>query len=161
MKKWLKRIAFVLTAIFAGIQFVRPARTNPPIDRSQVLRAPAHVQPILDRACNDCHSSATTWPWYSHVAPLSWYLVDHVNEGRKQVSFSEWETYAREDQAHVLEEICEEVEKGEMPLAEYTWLHPSAQLSEADKRTLCTWAESERLRVRAAAGQDLHERPRT
>ena len=146
--KWLKRILFVLSAVFIGIQFVRPARTNPSIDPAKELHAPPHVAAILDRSCMDCHSNRTRWPWYTSVAPVSWWIIDHVNEGRHELSFSAFGGYTQRRQTKKMEQICEEVEEGEMPLREYLWLHPSARLSEADRQTLCAWSKAEQRRLR-------------
>ena len=159
--KWLKRIAFVLSALFVGIQFVRPPRTNPVSDPALALKAPPQVQAILDRSCRDCHSNDTRWPWYSNVAPVSWWLADHIRDGRKELSTSEWASYSARKKSRKLEEICEQVEEGEMPLPSYTWVHREAKLSEEDKRVLCAWAKSERLLLRATPRQNANERPRT
>ncbi len=91
----VKRIALALAAVFLLAQFVQPKRTNPPVVPSRSLEAhvqvPQDVLPILKRACGDCHSSETVWPWYSHVAPLSWLVADDVNTGRSHVNFQDWE----------------------------------------------------------------------
>jgi hypothetical protein len=146
MKKWLGRIALVLAVVFALIQGYRPERTNPPVNPSRTLHANVDVPPavdaILDRACNDCHSNDTHWPWYSNVAPVSWMVVEDVNEGREHMNFSEWAAYSPDDARHALEEICEEVQKGAMPMKEYTWTHREARLSDNDVSTLCTWTRS-------------------
>lgn len=139
-----------LLAVFVVIQFYRPAKANPPVNPAHVLRAPADVQSIFDRACSDCHSNQTKWPWYSNIAPVSWFTIDHVNEGRHELSLSEFGTYSQKKAVHKLEELCEMVEKGEMPLREYVWLHPSAKLSDADKQRLCEWANAERVRLKGA-----------
>jgi hypothetical protein len=134
-----------------GIQVVRPARTNPPVDATQSLEAHTHltpeVQSILDRSCRDCHSNNTVWPWYSNVAPVSWWLIDHVNHGRSHLNYSEWSKLKPEDQNKSLQEICDEVLDGFMPLPSYLPMHPSAKLSEQDKKTLCEWTEKERKRI--------------
>ena len=143
--RWVKRILLALLVLFLLAQFVRPERTNPPVDPAKELRAPAEVQAILDRSCNDCHSNRTTWPWYSHVTPANWYLVDHINEGRHELNFSEFRTYSPKEQSKKLGEVCEEVEEGHMPLPEYVRLHREARLSPADKLTLCQWATSTSL----------------
>jgi hypothetical protein len=92
--KKLKRSGVVLVVLLALIQAVRPAKTNPPIDETKTMKAnatmSAEVAAIFERACNDCHSNKTTWPWYSQIAPVSWLLVDDVNSGRKGLSLSEW-----------------------------------------------------------------------
>lgn len=149
--KWINRL-FVLFGIgFLASQFLRPGRENPPVDAARQLRAPAHVQSILDRSCADCHSNRTKWPWYSNVSPISWWLVDHVKDARRDFSISAFGTYPPNRAARKMEEVCEKVEEGEMPLREYLWLHPGAKLSAADKQTLCTWAKGEQVRILAAA----------
>ena len=142
--KWVKRILLVLVVLFVVAQVVRPDMTNPPVDPAKHLAAPPIVQPILDRSCQDCHSNETTWPWYSKVAPMSWMLADHVKEGRNELNFSEWQTYSARRKSKKLEEICEQVKEGEMPLWNYLPLHPSAKLSDADRQVLCQWSTSER-----------------
>ena len=148
MKKWLVRIGVVLAIAFLAIQVYRPARTNPPVDPSRtiqsVMEVPGPVNAILKRACNDCHTHDTHWPWYSNIAPVSWLLVKDVNEGREHMNFSNWAGYDRSDARHALEEICEETEKGEMPLKAYVLTHPRARLSKADLQTLCSWANATR-----------------
>ena len=149
--KVLKWIAIVLAVGFLGIQFVRPARTNPPVDESQTIFARAQVPPpvtaILDRACRDCHSSKTDWPWYSNVAPISWWLTDHVNNGRKELNVSEWGRLDRDRQDRKLRQICDEVQDGMMPLSSYLPMHPHAKLSAEDKKVLCDWTDAERERL--------------
>jgi hypothetical protein len=140
--KWLKRILLSLLVLFLLAQFVRPERTNPPVDRAKELRAPAEVKSIIERSCNDCHSNRTVWPWYSHITPVNWYLVDHINEGRHELNFSEFHTYSPKKQAKKIEEICEEVQEGHMPLPEYVRLHRETALSAADKQVLCSFRSS-------------------
>jgi hypothetical protein len=102
------------------------------------------VKDILDRSCRDCHSNKTEWPWYTNVAPVSWFVIDHVNEGRHRLNLSEW---ARLDQpGKKLQKICDEVQDGGMPLSSYLPMHPKAKLSEQDKKTLCDWTAAERER---------------
>src|ERR1044071_9091520 len=109
-RKILKWTAVVLAALFGALQFVRPARTNPPVDESRTIAAHLSVTPevaaILDRSCNDCHSNVTRWPWYSNVAPVSWFVVDHVNVGRSEMNFSDWAQYPTRQQGGLLKEIC-------------------------------------------------------
>jgi Haem-binding domain len=144
MKTWLKRIAIAVAVAFVLIQFHRPPRVNPPVDPNRTIQAvmpvPPQVDAILKRSCNDCHSHATHWPWYSNVAPVSWLVADDVEEGREHLNFSEWASYPPRDAGHLLEEMCEETGEGEMPLKAYVLTHPRARLSDADKRALCEWA---------------------
>jgi len=151
MKKALKWAALAILVLFVAAQAYRPDRTNPRVDESKTLGAHARVPPevaaILERSCNDCHSSETRWPWYSHVAPVSWWLKSHVEEGRRELNVSEWGTYAPRKRERKLHEICQQVEAGQMPLKSYLPLHPSARLSDEDKRVLCEWARGEERRL--------------
>ena len=147
MKKWIKRILLTLAVLLVVAQVIRPARTNPPLDPAKELRAPEPVMSIVQRSCQDCHSNRTVWPWYSQVAPASWLLAKDVRDARKELNFSEWATFTPRRTARKLEEICEMVEEGEMPLWFYIPLHPSAKLSDADRKTLCDWAKGERASV--------------
>lgn len=154
MKKFLKWAAVALVVLFVVAQAVRPAMTNPPVDASKTLRANAQITPeaeaVLERSCRDCHSNETVWPWYSQVAPVSWLLTRDVNEGRHDLNFSEWGTYSQRKVANRLKGICEQVERGDMPLWFYLPLHPTAKLTDADKKTLCDWTKQELARVSAS-----------
>jgi len=154
MKRVLKIVALLLVVIVVGIQFVRPARTNPAVDESQTIFArmqmTSEVSSILDRSCRDCHSNKTVWPWYTNVAPVSWWLSDHVNTGRSNLNLYEWGKLDTNRQDRKLRQICDEVQDGVMPLSSYTPMHPQAKLSEQDKKTLCDWTERERERLAQA-----------
>jgi hypothetical protein len=151
MKKVLKIIAIVLAISFIAIQFYRPARINVPIVEAETLEAttqvPENVQEILKRSCNDCHTNQTDWIWYSNIAPISWGMVDHVNDGRNQLNFSKWGTYSPNRKDHKLDEICEQVEIGEMPHYQYLWLHWNAELSKDDVKILCDWTKNEKAKI--------------
>ena len=157
MKTLLKIVKWVLVALAClcvAIQFVRPARSNPTVDELQTIFARTQMTPqvtaIFNRSCADCHSSKTTWPWYSNVAPVSWFVVNHVNQGRRTMNLSEWGKLDRDRQDRRLRQICDEVTDGAMPLSSYTPMHPSSKLSAEDKKTLCDWTEAERARLTKA-----------
>lgn len=142
-------IGFVVIAwlgVLLAIQLVRPARTNPVTEPSRTLAAtlavPAAAQAILERSCRDCHSNDTRWPWYSHVAPMSWMLIDHVNSGRRHFNYSAWGGYTPDKSRKLLQDICEETKQGSMPVGSYTLVHRDARLTEADVQTLCGWTAS-------------------
>lgn len=158
MRKLLKIIKFVVigcVVLFLGLQFIRPARTNPAVDESQTVDAraqpPSPVKDILNRACSDCHSNKTEWPWYTNVAPLSWWITDHVNQGRQKLNLSEWAKLDRDRQGKKLQQICDEVTDGGMPLSSYLPMHPKAKLSEQDKKTLCDWTAAERAALSSSS----------
>lgn len=139
------KIALRLIAIvFLLMQFVRPDRSNPPVDPAVELHAvvevPASVSSLLRAACYDCHSDETVWPWYAHVAPSSWFLTKHVDEGRRHLNFSDWGNYPSSKADHKLEEVIEYVEDGKMPLSSYTPLHPEAKLSDEQRAEVIEWA---------------------
>jgi hypothetical protein len=105
------------------------------------------VAAILRKACNDCHSNETRWPWYSNVAPVSWFLVDHVNHGRRHLNFSDWSEYDDRTADKLLGAMCEWALKDRMPLDSYTTVHSDAILSPAEKEAICNWVEAERGRA--------------
>jgi hypothetical protein len=156
MKRLWRVLRWLVLVIFVGFviaQFFGPAKTNPAVDPSQVIEAKLQVTPpvtaILDRSCNDCHSNKTRWPWYSNVAPVSWFVIGHVNEGRENINFSEWGRYTPRDVDSLLKQMCRETKAGVMPLSSYTPLHPGSKLSADDVKRLCAWTDAERARLAA------------
>ena len=144
VKRIIRWLLLIGVCLFAIAQFIRPAKTNPTVQPSNALEAHVQVDPqvaqIFDRSCNDCHSNKTHWPWYSHVAPVSWFVIDHVNHGRSHLNFSEWGSYDKNEQRELLDETCRMVKKGEMPLSSYTPMHSDSKLTPADITTICEWA---------------------
>jgi hypothetical protein len=155
MRRWGIRILVAACVALLGAQIVPVATTNPPVEPGQTLEAampvPREVSAILGRACQDCHSNLTEWPWYSRVAPVSWFLAYHVNDGRRKLNFSEWGQYVAPRKDRKLKEVCEQVARGGMPLLSYTIAHPQANLSEQDRRSICQWTESARKSAAAIA----------
>ena len=145
MGKILKVGGIGLAVVLIVIQFYRPERLNPAADPAGDITAqvpvPPAVRSILERSCFDCHSNRTRWPWYSNVAPASWLVAHDVTEGRERLNFSEWGSYKQGKRVSRLDMMISEVDKGEMPLKNYLLLHGEAALTEADKDTLCAWAE--------------------
>jgi hypothetical protein len=139
MGKALKWVFGFLILAFIGIQFVPVERTNPPVTGE--LAAPDPVMEVFRGSCYDCHSNETVWPWYSRVAPLSWRLADHVEDGRRHLNFSEWESLSEEDRDDLRGEIWEEVEEGNMPLSDYLRMHPEAVMTDSQRDVLRRWLE--------------------
>ncbi len=143
MKTVLKWIGIAIVIALLAAQFVPVDRHNPPVDASKTLFAtgivPANAQAILQRSCKDCHSDETHWPWYSHVAPVSWLVASDVHDGRKQMNFSEWAGYTERRKQHKLDGICDMVSQKEMPPSQYTLIHRNAVLADQDRDTLCQW----------------------
>lgn len=132
--------AVVAAALFGLIQFKTVDRTNPPVEADLV--APAAVKDVLRRACYDCHSHETRWPWYSRLVPVSWWLAEHVQRGRADLNFSQWPLFDTEVQGHFLRDIEKQLEDGTMPLRSYLLGHPDARLTSAEKTLLIQWARS-------------------
>lgn len=147
-RKTLKWILIVCLGLLVLAQFVGPARTNPAADRSLALESIVQVDPkvhwILERSCADCHSNYTRWPWYAHVAPVSWFVIGHVNDGRKDLNFSEWGRYDKLGQQGRLKQMCKLATIGAMPLSSYTPLHPGSKLTAEDVKALCDWTSGQR-----------------
>lgn len=139
----VKKIALALVAILIIIQFFRIDKTNPEViaenDFIQMVQPEENIQAILRTSCYDCHSNETNYPWYTNIAPVSWWVKDHINDGRKHLNFSEWGTYKEKRQNHKLEECYEEVEEGEMPMESYLIMHGEAKLSADQKNELVHW----------------------
>jgi hypothetical protein len=135
--KW--SLAGLLLA-FVAIQLVPVDRTNPPVETE--VPATAEARSVLRRACYDCHSNETVWPWYSRIAPVSWLVARDVHEGREELNFSTWNRLETKDQVEAFHESWEEVEEGEMPLWFYLPAHPEARLSAQDRSVLRAWSLS-------------------
>ncbi len=153
--RWVLLIGVVCLVV---AQFFGPAKTNPASDATQSIESRLQVTPqvaaILDRSCNDCHSNKTRWPWYSNVAPVSWFVIGHVNEGRQNINLSEWGKYTPRDVDSLLRQMCREVRAGVMPLSSYTPLHPGSKLTAEDVKILCDWTDAERARLTASPPKD-------
>jgi Haem-binding domain len=136
----VKWAAIAFCVAFIAIQLVPVSRTNPPVEGD--FRGSTEVVSVLRRACYDCHSNQTVWPWYSRVAPVSWVIAHDVNEGRAELNFSTWDQLSTEKQAKAMKESWKEVAEGEMPTWYYVVLHPEARLSANDQSVLQAWSDS-------------------
>ena len=139
----MSRLGKVILGVGAGlllIQLVSFERTNPPVTGE--VEAPPEVKALLKRACFDCHSHDTTWPWYSKVAPVSWLVHRDVVEGRKHLNFSTWTQVPPERKAKKLAEVVDEVGEGEMPPWFFLPLHPEAKLTPEEQQVIVRWAKA-------------------
>ena len=145
MRRPLKQAAFVLVVLFVAAQIVRPGRSNPTTDPGRTIQA--HVDPssglapVLDRACRDCHSNNTVWPWYTQIAPVSWLMAYGVKIGRRTINFSEWASYPPPAQRLQLAASCRDASTGKMP-GIYTLVRPQTRLSDQDVKTICAAAQT-------------------
>ena len=140
---------------FALLQLTNPPRINPPVihDFMASSAPPPQVAAMLHAACYDCHSSETRWPWYSHVAPMSWLIASDVKEGRKNLNLSDWPNDNPTRAAKRLENMSDEVGSGEMPLKKYTKIHAEARLTENQRKELTDWLDAEAARLRPMTGK--------
>lgn len=124
----------ILVLIFAGIQFIRPVITNPPVTGD--LKVPHEVQTILRNSCYDCHSNETNLSWYDKIVPVSWFVAQHIKDGRSGLNFSQWDVLSPADQKAKLWESVNQVSQGAMPLQSYTLAHPKSKISQKDLKVL-------------------------
>jgi hypothetical protein len=140
-----KKIIIILIAIVVLIQFYPMEKptvtTDNPNDLISTSNVPENISTLLKNACYDCHSNESTFPWYSNVAPVKWMLYDHISEAREELNFSNWNSLETDDKADLLDDISSMVLEGEMPIKGYTILHSEANLSEADRELIATWAD--------------------
>lgn len=151
MKKFLKITGITLLVVLVALQLYRPAKNvsaqTPAIDIVQAYAVPADVAAILHKACYDCHSNNTTYPWYSNIQPVGMWLAHHVEEGKDELNFSEFGNYKPRRKLKKMKEIVEEVEEGEMPLESYTLIHGEAKLTASEKQLLTEWAKGLEQRI--------------
>lgn len=136
-RKIIRRILFATMIAFVIIQLIPVDQSNPPVESE--ISSPPEVGAILRRACYDCHSNETKWPWYSKIAPVSWLAASDVHEGRNELNFSTWGRYSKEQQIKKLKESWEEITEGEMPPASFKLMHKEATVSASDRELLHKW----------------------
>lgn len=145
-----KKIVIGCMVLLVLIQFIRIDKTNPEVvmenDFIVQTNPPEHIQAILKTSCYDCHSNESTYPWYTNVAPISWWVKQHINEAREELNFSEWGTFTEKRKKHKLEEVYEEVEESEMPLKSYLIAHSEAKLTTEQKNELVAWFKAEKAK---------------
>jgi hypothetical protein len=145
----LKSVLLVFAVLLVGAQFIRPAKNIFPAAPGPgdltVLRPPSpEVKAVLERACFDCHSNNTRYPWYAEIQPIGWWLADHVKEGKAHLNFSTFGTYPAKRQERKLNELMDEVEEEHMPLTSYRLVHADARLTPAEIKALTDWAAAVR-----------------
>jgi hypothetical protein len=150
-KKLTSWILLGLLGILIGIQFIRPVKNKPVSgtkDIATVIPVSPEVQQILSVSCYDCHSNTTHYPWYAEIMPVGWWLGHHVDEGKRELNFSDAGSYTLKKLDHKLEEVEEEIREGHMPPDNYLILHKDAKLSEEQKKLLYDWVREGRKMLR-------------
>jgi hypothetical protein len=149
----LKKVLLIVAIVLVIIQFLHPARNISKSDQPQNIangyNVPLDVIAILNKACLDCHSNTTRYRWYFKIQPVDWWLTHHIKKGKRKLNFDEYTNKPVRYQYHELEFFIDQVKKGAMPLASYTWIHKDAILNEQEKNTLINWAESIRNEVKS------------
>jgi len=144
-------ILFAASAIFILAEAaVHPLKVErafraPLLEGAQI---PSPVLSALERACQNCHSQNTEWPWYSAIPPISWQIHNDVDHGRQFMDLSKWSSYSEAKKRGILISIRAAVQTHAMPPAKYVWMHPEAKLSAAEQRSLENWAKGEQQRIR-------------
>lgn len=148
-----KRVIIGLVIAFIVIQFFHPAKNQAEgiqlNNISTSVTVPDNVKTILNRACTDCHSNNTNYPWYNKVQPFAWILARHIDDGKNEINFDEYATYNLRRKYHKMEEITEQIKEDKMPIKSYTIIHQDAKLSNEDKQVLIQWADSVRNEMKA------------
>lgn len=143
--KSAKVLLIVLVIGFIVIQFIPSGiPVHKPEDDNNIVNSGLLSDPVtgqLRKSCFDCHSDQTEFPWYSRLAPVSWLLADHINEGKSHLNFSEWGSYSKREKIGKFEDIKDEVESGGMPLKSYLLMHPDARMNPEEVTLLLNWAE--------------------
>lgn len=139
----MKKIIIIILVAFIMIQFFPIDKTNPPLtpgmDFLRIKDTPPEISKIISTSCYACHSNETKYPWYSSIAPSSWFLKNHIVEGRKHLNFSTFAVYEPKRQAHKLEECIEMIQKKEMPLESYYIGHQDAKLTDQQRQELINY----------------------
>ncbi len=142
MRKVIRVFLIVLLIVFVVIQFFQPEKNSSDDSSNHFLQrqqVPPDVENLLTNACLDCHSNQTRYVWYNKIAPVSWMVNSHIEEGKKELNFSEWGNTSTLDKIVMLEQICREVERKKMPLKSYQFMHPKAKLSDDQIEKLCAF----------------------
>jgi hypothetical protein len=151
LRKTLKWTGIILAVALIGMQFYHPAKNiNPVTGPNDIIAAygvPENVTTTLHKACYDCHSNNTNYPWYNNIQPVAMFLADHVKEGKEELNFSEFGSFSPKRKLKKLKEIIKEVEGNEMPLDSYTWIHNEAVLTPEEKQALIEWAKGLSLKL--------------
>lgn len=144
--KIVKKILVILLIALVIIQFFRPEKNNAEYRDVAAFEKETHankeVVAVLEKYCYDCHSNKSEYPWYAEVAPISFWINHHIEEGNEHLNLSKWENYSIKKKDHKLDELIEEVEEGKMPLDSYSWVHGA--ITDEEKETLIVWAKGVR-----------------
>jgi hypothetical protein len=138
-----KKILLILLLVFIAMQFIQPAHNKSEqvlgTDFTKAYSVPDTIQLILKKACYDCHSNSSGYPWYSNVQPVAWIMARHISNGREKLNFSDFGSYSSRRQISKLKDIANQIKDNEMPIASYKMMHPDARLLQAEKKMIMNW----------------------
>ncbi|HEY4935564.1 MAG TPA: heme-binding domain-containing protein [Puia sp.] len=147
----IRKILIIVLIIFLAMQFIRPARNNGIAESStdiiHYVRVPDTIQHILKTSCYDCHSNHTVYPWYTNINPVGLWLRYHINDGKRAINFSDLSGFNKKKLDHRMGDIAEVVEKSEMPLSTYTFIHRYAILDSGQIEMIKSWTEAARREI--------------
>lgn len=151
MSKTLKLLGLGLLVLLVILQFFQPERNNSPddpeLDMLSLVSPPEATAELISKACYDCHSNQTNYPWYSRISPVSWYLNKHIIKGKEDLNFSNYGQLEKADKIGLLADFCDVLDAGTMPLQSYILLHEEARLTQEERDLLCQWSEEEALKL--------------
>lgn len=141
----MKKVLLGILVVFILIQFARPKKNdsrNNVNHISTIIEVPDEVNLILENSCNDCHSNFTNYPWYNEVAPISWFLAQHINDGKEHLNFSEWTVYNKNQKEHIIKDLKDVLKTHTMPLNSYLQKHDEAIMTNEQYETLLNWVKT-------------------
>ncbi len=153
MRNWSKKrkLLVSLFVFFLAIQAIRPLKNNGnpggPADITKIVKVPDSVMSILKKSCYDCHSNYTSYPWYDKITPVNWWLTNHINEGKRNLNFTNFGDNTPRKMKKKLEEIAQTVEKNQMPLNSYLWIHKNAGLNATEKQMIADWVAAAKAQL--------------
>lgn len=134
----MKVTLIIFALVILLMQAIQVDKTNPKVDSNLEIKTDENIMSIFRKACYDCHSNETVWPWYSNIAPASWTIKAHVEDGRRSLNFSIWETYSQEEKLKHLKKI-HRTAYAAMPLPSYIKLHEEADLTKEERDLIREW----------------------
>lgn len=160
-KPIVKKILIVLAIVFVILQFFRPEKNQSGVKTNSIYakyQTPKNVIAILNKACMDCHSNYTVYPWYTNIQPVGLWMNHHIEEGKEHLNFDEFLSYKVYRQYHKIEEVDEVIQEAEMPMSSYTLVHTEAKLTQEEKDLLINWSKSIRSQMEAEYPEDSLEK---
>jgi hypothetical protein len=148
----IRKILTLMLVALIIIQFFRPEKNISTADQpnalAKVYPIPEDADTVMKKACYDCHSNNSHYPWYFSVQPSAWFLAGHIKNGKRHLNFDEFMTYSKEKQDDKLKDLIDMVNEDDMPLSSYTWIHTDAKLDQEQKKAITTWAKQLREQIK-------------